>query len=261
MGGETGAAPAGQPRHGADPLADARRRRADRARQVADVLRRQVLSGTFTGGTLPAESRLAEDFGVSRNAVRAALDLLRTEGLVERVPGVGTVVAEPKFPHGLDHLLGLAEVMRGHGDVTNEVRTTGIVTPPGPIAARLAVPAGTRVVYIERVRRLGGLPLSLDLTYLSLDIGTPLLGEDLVNNDIFGLIERFTGDSLGLAEVTIEAINADQHSAAVLETPPGTALLMVERLTHLADGRPVDLEYIRFRGDRLAMRGQLRRDI
>jgi GntR family transcriptional regulator len=136
-------APSGQPWDAADPLGDARRRRADRARQVADVLRRQVLSGTFTGGTLPAESQLAGDFGVSRNAVRAALHLLRAEGLVERVPGVGTVVAEPKYPHGLDHLLGLAEVMRGHGDVTNEVRTTGIVRPPGPIAARLAVPAGT----------------------------------------------------------------------------------------------------------------------
>src|ERR1700733_1883227 len=116
----------GQPLGGADPLADARRRRADRARQVADVLRRQVLNGTYTGGTLPAESSLAEDFGVSRNAIRAALDLLRSEGLVERVPGVGTVVAEPKYPHALDHLLGLAEVMREHGDVTNEVRHTGI---------------------------------------------------------------------------------------------------------------------------------------
>jgi GntR family transcriptional regulator len=246
---------------GTDPLADARRRRADRARQVADVLRRQVLGGTFTGGTLPGESQLAGDFGVSRNAVRAALDLLRREGLVERVPGVGTVVAAPKYPHGLDHLLGLAEVMRDHGGVTNEVRTTGIINPPGPIAARLGLPTGERVVYVERLRRLGGLPLSLDLTYLALDVGEPLLGEDLVNQDIFGLIERVTGDSLGVAEVVIEAINADQHSAAVLESPPGTALLMVERLTHLADGRPVDLEYIRFRGDRLAMRGQLRRDI
>jgi GntR family transcriptional regulator len=253
-----------QPPGGADPMADARRRRADRARQVADVLRRQVLNGTYSGGTLPPEAELAEDFGVSRNAVRAALDLLRTEGLVERVPGVGTVVAEPKYPHALDHLLGLAEVMREHGDVTNEVRTTGIITPPAPIAARLGLPAGEageRVVYIERLRRLGGLPLSLDLTYLALDVGEPLLAEDLVNEDIFGLIERHTGESLGRAELTIEAINADQHSAAVLETPPRTALLMVERLSHLAGGRPVDLEYIRFRGDRLAMRGQLRRDI
>jgi GntR family transcriptional regulator len=33
----------------------------------------------------------------------------------------------------------------------------------------------------------------------------------------------------------------------------------VERLTHLADGRPVDLEFIRFRGDRLTMRAVLDR--
>lgn len=244
---------------GADPLADARRRRADRARQVADVLRRQVLAGAFAGRTLPGEPRLAADFGVSRNAVRAALSLLRAEGLVDRVPGVGTVPATPKYPHGLDGLLGLGEVMRGHGEVGNEVRTSGIVTPPAPIAARLAVPAGSPAIYIERLRRLGGLPLSLDLSYLAPDIGQRLLGEDLAHNDIFGLIERLSGQRLGLAELTIEAISADPHSAAVLETPPGAPLLMVERLTRLADGRPVDLEYIRFRGDRLAMHGWLQR--
>jgi GntR family transcriptional regulator len=34
---------------------------------------------------------------------------------------------------------------------------------------------------------------------------------------------------------------------------------MVERLTRLADGRPVDLEYIRIRGDRLVLHGELTR--
>lgn len=256
----TGVSPTEEPLSSADPLADARRRRADRARQVADVLRRQVQSGVFAGGTLPAEAQLAADFGVSRNAVREALGLLRAEGLVDRIPGVGTVPAGPKYPHGLTGLLGLAEVMRGHGEVSNEVRTTGIITPPGPIAARLALPTGSPVVYIERLRRLGGLPLSLDLTYLIPEAGEPLLTADLVHHDLFTLIERHTGQRLGQAELTIEAINADEHSAAVLEAPPRTALLLVERLTHLADGRPADLEYIRFRGDRLAMRGVLARE-
>lgn len=44
-------------------LADARRLRADRARQVADVLRRQVLDGRFDGGALPAEAELVREFG------------------------------------------------------------------------------------------------------------------------------------------------------------------------------------------------------
>jgi GntR family transcriptional regulator len=35
---------------------------------------------------------------------------------------------------------------------------------------------------------------------------------------------------------------------------------MLERLTSLDDGRPVDLEYIRMRGDRITMRGNLVRN-
>ena len=232
-----------------------RRLRADRARQLADLLRQQALSGAFPGGTLPHESTLATEYGTSRNTVREALDLLRAEGLVERQPGVGTVVVAHKYPHGLDRLMGLAETLREHGRVTNEVRTVG----PAPVADRLGLAPGTDVLYIERLRRLGGLPLSLDLTYIPLDIGTELLGADLENTDVFRLLEAVTGQHLGHAEITLEAVSADTHSAAVLEAPRGAAVLMLERLTHLADGRPVDLEFIRFRGDRNTMSGLLHR--
>ncbi len=240
-------------------LTDARRRRADRARQVADLLRRQVLHGAFPDGVLPAESRLMAEFGTSRNTVRDALDLLRAEGLIERCPGVGTVVTTAKYPHGLESLLGLAETLHPHGVVTNELRTSGLLTPPPAVSARLGLPGGEPVVYVERLRRVNGEPLSLDLTYLVRDLGEALLAEDLVHNDIFVLIERLSGSRLGDAELTVEAVNADPHSASVLETARGAALLMVERLTRLSDGRPVDLEFIRFRGDRLTMRGRLQR--
>jgi GntR family transcriptional regulator len=81
-----------------------RRLRADQARQLADLLRRQLLTGGFPAGTRPHESTLATDYRASRNTVRQALDLLRAEGLVERLPGVGTVVVAHKYPHGLDRL-------------------------------------------------------------------------------------------------------------------------------------------------------------
>jgi GntR family transcriptional regulator len=248
--------------HPGSPLADARRRRADRARQVADVLRRQVLQGAFPDGLLPDETSLSAEFGASRNAVRDALAILGTEGLLTRVQGTGTVVTTRKYPHGLHNLLGLAETLREHGEVSNEVRTAELIPPPPAIAERLR-PAGQEppatVVYIERLRRLNGLPLSLDLTYLAPDIGAPLLTEDLASTDIFTLIETTGGHRLGGAGITVEAVNADPHTAAVLGAPPGAALLMVERLTRLADGRPVDLEYIRLRGDRLVLRGELNR--
>ena len=243
-------------------LADARRSRADRARQIADVLRRQLLAGAFGDGLLPGESQLAEEFGASRNAVRDALAILGAEGLVTRVQGTGTVVAGRMVPHGLAQLRGLAETLREHGEVVNEVRAASTVTPPAAVAERLRCPRGDApdtVVYVERLRRLNGLPLSLDITYLAPDIGEPLLTADLAHNDVFALIEATTGRKLGGASLTIEAISADPHTAAVLDTPPAAPLLMVERLTRLDDGRPVDLEYVRLRGDRLALHGELLR--
>lgn len=222
------------------------------------MLRRQVLQNAFAGGMLPGEADLATEFGASRNAIRAALSILRAEGLLVRVQGTGTIVIARKYQHGLDRLVGLAETLGEHGEVVNEVRAAGLVSPPPAVAERLQVTSGD-VVYLERLRRLNGLPLSLDLTYLAPDIGRLVLSEDLERNDVFALIERRTGHSLGHASLTVEAISADPHSAAVLEAPPGAALLMVERLAHLADGRPVDLEYIRIRGDRMVLRGELSR--
>lgn len=184
---------------------------------------------------------------------------MRGEQLVERKAGVGTVVVCEKYPHGLDRLQGLAETLHEHGRVTNEVRTVGPVSAPGPVAHRLGLPEHTDVLCIERLRRLDGLPLSLDLSYLPMDVGGDLLGCDLENTDVFRLLETLSGGPLGHAEITLEAVNSDAHSAAVLEAPRESAVLMLERLTHLPDGRPVDLEFIRFRGDRITMSGVLRR--
>ncbi|HYN92572.1 MAG TPA: GntR family transcriptional regulator [Pilimelia sp.] len=240
-------------------LDQARRRRADRARQVADVLRHQVLAGAFPQGQLPREAQLSRDFDVSRNTVREALALLAGEGLVERSPGVGTTVLTEKYSHGLHRLMGLGETLHARGEISNDVRTAALTRPPAPVAQRLGVPADEPVVYLERLRRLDGVPLSLDLTYLPRDIGEPLLTADLAGQDIFVLIERVAGQPLGTADISVEAVNADPHSAELLDLPAGGALLMVERLTRLAGGRPVDLEWIRFRGDRLTLHGELHR--
>jgi GntR family transcriptional regulator len=233
-----------------------RQPRADRARQVADVLRHQIHSGAYDDG-LPGELELAAEFSVSRNTIREALTTLKNEGLIDRGPKVGTHVAQRKYDHGLDTLLGLKETFKTYGEVRNEVRAAMAVSAPPSVAQRLRLQPGQQVVFIERLRYLGGLPLSLDLTYLTPDIGAEILTQPLETNDIFALIERVSGHRLGSASLALEAIPADAHSAAALQVPDGAALLMLERLTSLDDGRPVDLEYIRMRGDRITMRGNL----
>lgn len=220
------------------------------------MLRHQIHSGAFDDG-LPGETELAAEFSVSRNTIRAALTALKIEGLIERGPKVGTHVAQRKYDHGLDTLLGLKETFKSHGEVRNEVRAAMAVAAPPTVAQRLRLESGQQVVFIERLRHLGGLPLSLDLTYLVPDIGAQVLTHALETNDIFALIEQLSGRPLGAASLALEAIPADAHSAATLQVPDGAPLLMLERLTSLDDGKPVDLEYIRMRGDRITMRGSL----
>lgn len=234
--------------------------RADRARRVADVLRQQIHADAYPDA-LPAEHELAAEFAVSRNTVREALTVLKNEGLIDRGPRVGTHVAQRKYEHGLDALLGLKETFKHLGEVRNEVRAAMPVTAPPSVARRLGLEPGEQAVFVERLRYLGDLPLSLDLTYLAPDIGARILDHPLENplekQDLFALIEQVSGQRLGSATLALEAIPADAHSAATLQVPDGSALLMLERLTSLDDGRPVDLEYIRMRGDRITMRGSL----
>ncbi|MFG2890158.1 GntR family transcriptional regulator [Streptomyces sp. NPDC048248] len=236
--------------------------RADRARRVAHVLRGQVLRGAFPSGVLPDERDLVAEFDTSRNTVREALGLLRDEGLVVRRRGVGTVVVGRTYQHPLGELSGLAEVLQRHGTVVNEVREARTVRPPRSVARRLGLPEGSPAVYLERLRKVDGAPLSLDCTYLIPEVGETLLAlapDTLENHDVFDLIETAAGAPLGRAEVSVRAVVADPATCEVLAMPEGGALLAVERLTRLADGRPADLEFIHLRGDRLTLHATLDR--
>lgn len=223
------------------------------------MLRHQIHAGAYDEG-LPDELELAAEFFVSRNTIRAALTALKNEGLIDRGPRVGTRVMQRKYDHRLDVLLGLKETFKSYGEVRNEVRAAMAVAAPPSVAQRLRLRPGQQVVFVERLRYLGGLPLSLDLTYLAPDIGAEVLRHPLETNDVFALVEQVSGHRLGAASLALEAIPADAHSAATLQVPDGAALLMLERLTSLDDGMPVDLEYIRMRGDRITMRGNLMRN-
>jgi DNA-binding FadR family transcriptional regulator len=61
--------------------------------RVADMILARIASGEWgPGSRLPGERNLAEEFGVSRVSVRAALQGLKTRGLVAAVQGGGTRV-------------------------------------------------------------------------------------------------------------------------------------------------------------------------
>jgi len=61
--------------------------------QVLAELRRRIVDGDYAQGERLTETRLADDFGVSRNPVREALRVVEAEGFVHILPRRGAVVA------------------------------------------------------------------------------------------------------------------------------------------------------------------------
>lgn len=61
--------------------------------QVLTELRRRIVDGEYGQGERLTETRLADDFGVSRNPVREALRVVEAEGFVQILPRRGAVVA------------------------------------------------------------------------------------------------------------------------------------------------------------------------
>jgi GntR family transcriptional repressor for pyruvate dehydrogenase complex len=63
--------------------------------QIVQQIEDSILKGTLKpGNQLPAERELAQQFGVSRTAVREAVKALREKGLVEAYSGRGTFVTD-----------------------------------------------------------------------------------------------------------------------------------------------------------------------
>lgn len=235
------------------------RLRSVRAHELADRLRDEILAGAFASGSLPDEQSLVTAYGATRNAVRDALRLLVAEGLLVRRPGLGTRVAARKFAHSLDRLAGLAETLVRQGTIVNEIRVARWEAASATVSRRLRIDAGADVLHLERLRLLDDEPLSLDSSYIAADLGAALLREDLRTRDVFALIEEIAATPLGTAEVSVQAVNAGPDIAGVLGLEARDAVFTIERLTRLADGRPVDLETIHARGDRMAFTSVLHR--
>ena len=75
--------------------------------QVAEQIEKRILNGELrSGDRLPTERALADQFHVSRTAVREAMKILAQKGLVDMRPGRGTIVIDGSR-EAMQHSIGL----------------------------------------------------------------------------------------------------------------------------------------------------------
>src|SRR5450830_1152221 len=219
--------------------------------QLKELLRTRILDGTYPPlARMPSENDLGQSFGVSRITVRQALGDLQKEGLIFKIHGKGTFVAKPKAFQNVSTLQGLAESVTQMGyEVLNRVRSFKQVAASARVAERLALPEGSLVTEIKRVRLINREPVSLEITYLPHSLGEKLEKADLATRDIFLILENDCGIALGHADLAVDAVLAESELSQALGVEEGAPIMRIERLTHDAEGAPLDFEYLYYRGD------------
>ena len=80
--------------------------------QMRELVRSKIEEGEYPPLTaLPSECELAESYGITRQTVRNAIDILVQEGLLRQVPGKGVYVLCRKMERNLDELQGFTQTM------------------------------------------------------------------------------------------------------------------------------------------------------
>ena len=221
----------------------------DQLRQaIAD---RVLVNRLEPGDALPSEHQLCEEFGVSRTVVRQALAQLENEGLVLRVKGKGTFVAEPKTGERfMPTLLGLYDDARQRGGVLHsEVLDHRLVPASAEISQHLQIAPGEPVVQLYRLRHLDGEPWALSTSWLPERIGRVTFEADMTSESLYRVLERrgFVGHT---GWRSVEAVVADPDTANLLGTEPGKPVLKLKSLRRDERGEPIDFFEAYHRGDR-----------
>src|ERR1700749_3900973 len=219
--------------------------------KVEELLATEIALGHLKpGDRLPSEDELLRSFDVSRITVRRAIHNLIQRGMVEIRRGRGTFVLAPVITQELTRLTGFVEDMDAQArKASARVLSQGVVAANAAVARQLDVIKGTRVMRIERVRFADSVPMSFDETYLPLEIGKQIVGNNLRIKPIFALLEEKYGIPLTEAEYRLEASAASPRVADALKISEGFPIFRIERTSFTEDSRPIDYEILSYRSD------------
>jgi GntR family transcriptional regulator len=232
--------------------------------RVADEIRTQIEAQQLApGAQLPTLDDLAASYLCSLTVIRAAIGLLKQQGLVVSRQGKGNFVRERPAGrrHGIERyskarwrdagkpvLIAEAE-QQGH-TAGQFIRELAEVPAPANVAERLRVDPGTLVWVRRRTTVIDGRPNQLADSYYELDVvrGTLIQQEHTGPGGGFARLEEAGHDLSEIAEELTVRMPTGPESIT-LKLPEGTPVVDLIRTTYDATGRPVEVMLAVIAGD------------
>ncbi len=221
-------------------------------RQVYEIVVRRLAQGEWRPGeALPSESNLAKELGVSQGTVRKVFDALTAEKVLERHQGKGTFIAENTQERAQFRFFRLARpggkrLTPALGNETIRVRAAR-----APERARLDLGREARVVEIDRVRLLEGIPAIREFIVLPADLYPGIEKTPELPNSLYSLYQAKFGVTIMTTheELSAELATAEDHRAIGIAV--GAPILVIDRLALCLPERKAEWRLSRIRSDNL----------
>jgi DNA-binding GntR family transcriptional regulator len=207
--------------------------------QAARFLEQAIEDGRLPRGTrLESELDLAEQLGISRPTMRAAIKQLVDKGLLIRRRGIGTTVA-PRPVRRAVALTSLYDDLKREGrEPRTRVLALEEVLCPPDVAEHLGLGPTAPVLRFERLRIAGSDPIAL--MHNVVPAGLLELGRgDLERTGLYDVF-RENGIAPNVATQQVGARKAGAEEAELLEIEPGDPVLTMTRVAYDTSGRPIE---------------------
>jgi GntR family transcriptional regulator len=237
-------------------------RRLPRYHRIAEALRGRIRQGEWApGAPLPNQRRLAREFGVTLMTLRQALELLERDDLITRRHGLGTFVTAPSIDYEITKLRRFATDLSAQGESVS-TRLLGVrpATADHHTSAALGLGPRARVVVLERLRLVDGLPVSLQRSFLPARLGQELLSADFAETTLSQVLEFKLGIIVVRAREVVSAVRLGRREARELGCPPGAPGFESERVSFETGGQPVVFDRAFIPGDRFRITREVHYD-
>lgn len=226
--------------------------------RVKQFLKSGLAEGKWPPGTLmPSEAALVEQFGVSRMTVNRAVRELRSEGLVDRVQGVGTFAVQPYRASSTLTLSDLhAEIAgRGHQHHAEVKLVRAEPVAAGELSQRLGLPVGSRVFHSLIVHFENGVPLLCEDRYVNPARAPGYLDVDFTKTTPTNYLLMVA--PLWEAQYSIEAGVPTAQEASLLGIGKREPCLILVRRTE-SQGTPITMARLVHPGSRYTIEGSFK---
>jgi GntR family transcriptional regulator len=219
--------------------------------QISDLIRNDIESGKLkVGDQIWSERFIVDEFKVSRNTAKEAIEELARHGLVTRMQGYGTFVSDNRVNYGLQRMTSFTEETQMRGmKPSSRLLALNRVAADAVIAQKLHLVPEDEVYCLERLRLADDRPMALHVSFVPVSRCPNLERFDFSQQSLFSVMEQEYGLKLTWQEASITPVIAHKNEAAILKIKTGLPLLRSDGVAYLEDDTPIEAHQILYRSD------------